>query len=243
MTAASTAPGTGSAPEYHLHSDLAKLCLPQTFQDAHKKLAWINSICLLFLIVGLVGLKQQRIIQKPLSSPTEVVPVIFTPPEETPPDQPPPKPDETEPPPPDQISDQPAVVTLVAPNPAAVAFPVVVKGPVAIAPTHNLISAPPPPSKQQVAPPKPSLFNSRAASGGRYPDPSYPRVELLARHEGKVMLYVIVGSNGEPTSVTVRDSSGWPTLDRHAAKWVEENWRWVPGETRHYLVPVIFQIR
>lgn len=243
MTSGQNANTMVATHNYVLTSDLAKLSLPQTFRDANKKVAWVDSICLLFVIIGLIGLKQQPIIQKQLSEVAEVVPVIFTPPEEQPDTQPQPKPDDAEPPPQDQITDQPVIATVAVPNSPAVAFAVPVKGPVMVASEVRFASAPPVQQRQQVAPPKPTTFNPRAATGGRYPDPPYPRVELLARHEGKIMLYVIVDPAGRPSSVTVRDSSGWPTLDRTAADWVKNNWQWVPGEIRYYLVPIIYQIR
>jgi len=229
-------------PHYALTSDLARLCLPQTFQDANKKLAWINSICFLFLLIGLVGLRQPPIIVKPLTAVVETAPVEYIPPDEQTPGETQPKPEEFEPPP-DTVSDAPVIATVVAADPTKVAFAVPVRGAVTKVSDARFAAAPPA-QPQPVAPvPKPTTFNPKAATGGRYPDPSYPRAELLERHQGKIMLYAVVDASGAPASVTIRDSCGWPTLDRHAAEWVKNNWRWVPGETRHYLVPVIFQIR
>lgn len=205
-------------------------------------LAWVNSVCILFLAIGLTGLNPPKIIQRPLSEIPELVPVeLFSPPEEQ---QEPQQiaTDETELPPENaEISDQPVMPTVVVANPASVAFPVPVKGPVLVTTSARYASPPP---AQLVAPtPRPTTFNPRVAVGGYYPDPTYPRAELQARHQGKVMLYVIVDPSGVPSSVTVRDSSGWPGLDKHAADWVKNRWRFPPGETRHYLVPIIFQIQ
>lgn len=235
--------GAAAPHEYALTSDLARLSLPQTFQDPNRVLGWINSIVFLFLCVGLVGLNPQRIIERAIEFPPEVVPVIFNPPEDEPPPQTDTPPEDAPEVPPETIVDQPIVATVVAPPDAKVAFAVPVKGPVIIAPSARLASPPPTTPPQQVAPPKPTTFNKSAANTGRYPDPPYPRTDLQARRQGKVMLYAIVDATGAATSVTVRDSCGWPTLDRHAADWVKDNWRWPPGETRHYLVPIIFQIR
>jgi len=228
------------APEYVLTSDLAKLCLPQTFKDENKRLAWVNSICILFVIIGLIGLKPPKIVQRPLSEATEIVLVVFNPPEEKPETQPEKQKPENEPPPDTEVTDQPVLATVVAANPAAVAFAVPVKGPVMV--TTSARYATPPPANLTTAP-RPTTFNPSVATGGYYPDPTYPRSELQARHEGKIMLYVIVDASGSIGSVTVRDSCGWPGLDRHAADWVRERWRFLPGETRYYLVPIIFQIK
>ncbi len=227
---------------YTLRSDLAKLCLPQTFRDANKKLAWVNSICLLFLLIGLMGLKPPRIIVKPLTQPTEIVPVVFTPPEDPPETRAQPKAEDPEPPPRDQPADPPRIATVVAASPAAVAFAVPVQGPVLVA-REARFASPPRASPPPVPPPKPANFNPRAATGGHYHEPSYPRAELLARHEGKILLSVVVDVSGAPSSVTVKDSCGWPALDRYAADWVRRNWQWVPGAVRYYHVPVIFRIQ
>lgn len=230
----------GSAHEYALTSDLAKLCLPLTFKDESKRLGWANSICILFLLIGLIGLKPPKTVVKPLSKPTEIVPVVFTPPEEQTKPQEQAQPDENEPSP-TEITDQPVIATVAMANSPDIAFAVPVKGPVAV--TTSVRFATPPPANLTVAP-RPTTFNPSVAVGGYYPDPTYPRSELAARHEGKVMLYVIVDPSGSATSVTVRDSSGWPGLDRHAADHVKSRWRFVAaGETRHHFVSITFQIR
>jgi TonB family protein len=230
----------GGAHDYVLTSDLAKLCLPQTFKDENKRLAWANSICILFLIIGLIGLKPPKIVQRPLSEVADTVPVeLFNPPEEKQQAQPE-KPPENEPPPDTDVTDQPVIATVAVANPASVAFAVPVKGPVMV--TKSAAYATPPPANLNAAP-RPTTFNPSVATGGYYPDPTYPRTELMARHEGKVMLYVVVDPSGTISSVAVRDSCGWAGLDRHAADWVRERWRFLPGEVRHYLVPIIFQIR
>ena len=230
-------PTLESARDYALSSDLARLCLPQEYKDSNRRLAWVNSICCLFLLVGFVGFKPPKVVVKPLSEQTEIVPVVFTPPEEPPPTQQQPRPDE--PPPPSEATvDSPVVATVVAADASSVAFAVPVQGPVILAPARF---AAPPPATQ--APPKPTTFNPSTAVGGSYPDPSYPREELLSHHEGSIMLYVIVDPTGLPGEVSVKDGSRYPGLDRYAAQWVKSRWHWPPGETRYYYVPIVFQIR
>ena len=230
---------TESANGHAFSSDLAKLCLPQEYKDSNRKLAWANSICCLFLLIGIAGLRQPRIVVKPLSQVVDIVPVVFTPPPEPPPTGP-----ERNPEPaglPEEMpAAQPQVATVAAINSPAVAFAVPVPGPVTLAPARF---APPPPSPQQPSLPGPKTFNPGSATGGVYPEPTYPREELLARHEGSVMLYVVVDPAGSPSSVTVKDSSGYPGLDRHATQWIKSRWLWPPGQTRYYYVPIIFQIR
>jgi periplasmic protein TonB len=226
---------------YELTSDLAKLCLPATFRDENKKLAWANSVCLLFLLIGLAGLRPPKVAYQEPAGRIDIVPVIFTPPEEPPAAQPEVRADEPEPVS-EAVPDAPVVASVVAADPAQVAFAVPVKGPVILAPARF---APPPPVevKQEPAPPKPTRFVPSAGDAGQYPDPTYPRLALQQRHQGKVMLYVVVNLNGTPVSVEVKESSGHALLDKHAADWIKTRWQWPPGAARHYYVPIIFRIR
>ena len=231
-------PRPAGTRDYSLSDDLARLCLPQEFKDSNRKLAWANSICSLFLLVGIVGLKAPRIMVRPVNEPVEVIPVIFTPPEDQTPAEPQPRSDEP-PPPSDAMVDSPVVATVVAADASSVAFAVPVKGPVILAPAR--FAAPPP--ALQTAPPKPTRFDPNGATGGSYPEPSYPREELLAHHEGTVVIYVVVEPDGSPGSVTVKDGSGHPGLDRHAVQYIKTRWHWPPGETRYYYVPIEFRIQ
>src|SRR5947208_17070745 len=72
------------AEGYRLSDDLARLCLPSEFRDSYRALAWVDSICFLFLLIGLIGLRPPKILEKPVIGPPEAVPAIFTPPEEQP---------------------------------------------------------------------------------------------------------------------------------------------------------------
>src|SRR5437899_7171968 len=119
------------APGYALSSELAKLCLPAEFKDSYRKLAWVNSICFLSLVIGLVGLKAPKVVQRPLTQVEEPVPVVFTPPEEQPKTQPETKTEEL---PPDQPLETPQVAPVMAAADASkVAFAVPVEGAVAVA--------------------------------------------------------------------------------------------------------------
>ena len=237
------------ARDYTLTSELAKLCLPAASRDENKKLAWASSICFLFLIVGLVGLKPRHAIpRQPIPEPVEVVPVVFTPPEEPTAASQPEILNAVPEPAPETAVAAPVIATVVAADSAQVAFAVPVEGPVVLAPAR--FAPPPPPievkpqpAQPQPAPPKPTTFASNTSDGGMYPDPSYPRLALQQRQQGKVLLYVVVDMNGMPASVQVKDSSGHAVLDKHAADWIKTRWQWPPGSTRYYYVPIIFQIK
>src|ERR1051325_1977255 len=139
MAGASSASATH---DYALSSDLAKLSLPAEYIDSYRNLAWTNSICFLFLVIGLIGLKAPRVVQKPLIEITESAPVIFTPPEDQPKPEPQVQPDE--PAPQDAPVETPQVVTVAAPADAQVAFAVPVQGAVVVAKEARLATPPPP---------------------------------------------------------------------------------------------------
>src|SRR5438093_11445700 len=86
-----------SLGRYQLSDELARLCLPAEYKDSYRTLAWVNSICFLFLLIGVVGLRPPKVVERPVNPPSEPVPVVFTPPEEQPKSAPQPKPDEPQP--------------------------------------------------------------------------------------------------------------------------------------------------
>lgn len=73
------------------------------------------------------------------------------------------------------------------------------------------------------------------------PKPKYPRDSREMEEIGVVRLMVRVGRNGEPLSIRVIKSSGFPRLDKAAQRGVEE-WRFNParknGETVEDSLPV-----
>ena len=174
MTASGLAAG---ARPYALSSDLSKLCLPSEFKEPHRRLAWMNSICFLFLVVGLVGLKAPKVVVRPLSKVEDAVPVIFTPPPEQPKPEPEVKPDEPQEPQ-DTPVDAPQVITVVAvANSPAVAFAVPVQGAVAVAAEARYATPPPP---VHYAPQQPTKFDPNAAREGTLPSAQLS-VDCVAR--------------------------------------------------------------
>src|SRR5882724_3774027 len=173
--------------KYSLSSDLARLSLPAEYKDQYRTLAWINSICFLFLVIGVVGLKSPRVIVRQISEPVDTVPVVFTPPDKQP--KPEVKPEPDEPQPQDSQVEAPQVVTIVAAADSAnVAFAVPVQGAVAIAPARYA-SAPP---ANLNAPPRPKKFDPNATDGGTYPQPNYPGVAQRNHYQGMVTVEIIV---------------------------------------------------
>lgn len=237
-------PGTSqTSSPYRLSDELARLCLPQEYKDSYRTLAWVNSICALFLLVGLVGLKAPRVIVRPLSEVSELVPVIWTPPEEQPKPTTEMQPDDTEPQPTDTPTEVPQVVTVVAAaDPSAVAFAVPVPGAVSIAPMAHL--ATPPPPVINAPPPKPTTFNPHAGgSEGVFPDPEYPSLALRNQYQGTVIIEIMVEESGAISSVKVFKSSGFTILDDAALRVVQNRWRFPPGPKRWLHWPCTFKLQ
>jgi TonB family protein len=254
MNSASTAAPSSSgipgaeallAKGYTLTSELAQFCLPAAARDPNRKFAWANSICLLFLTIGCVGLKVPILEIKEPPEIVDVVPVVYTPPPDpTPPppsDAPPPETDE----PVDTTVDMPQILTVAAADPKGVNFAVPVEGPVVVAPNARFASAPPAsPPRPPPTPPKPTVFNQHGSGdGGKYPDPTYPRLLREKGIQGKLTLYIIVDASGTVSSAEVKDGSGYGALDKHATQWVKSNWQFPPGQVRHHFVDIIFQLK
>lgn len=101
-----------------------------------------------------------------------------------------------------------------------------------------------PPSMAAVSPPPMvSLEYLRA------PPPAYPRAAMRMNREGTVLLAVLVGVDGKPLRVDVRDSSGDQRLDDAAREQVLRHWRFRPAmrDGRAVqaigLVPVEFKLK
>src|SRR5437773_8430263 len=90
-------PGQFNAPGYALHSDLAQFCLPAANRDANRKLAYVNSICLLFLAIGIAGINPPRLEQKVPEPIQQFVPVEIIQPPEPPKIEPQPQQEDPEP--------------------------------------------------------------------------------------------------------------------------------------------------
>lgn len=80
------------------------------------------------------------------------------------------------------------------------------------------------------------------------PAPDYPRAAVRAGAEGTVLLEVLVGIDGRPLEVTIRDSSGNRRLDAAARDQVLQAWRFRPAMRNGQavqaigLVPVTFRL-
>jgi protein TonB len=64
---------------------------------------------------------------------------------------------------------------------------------------------------------------------GSNPRPPYPLAARRLGIEGRVLLEVVVRSDGSPATVSVRQSSGYQMLDDSAADTVRSRWRFIPA--------------
>ena len=149
---------------------------------------------------------------------------------------------------------QPKTVRTPTPRPAPAPLPVTNAPPSDNAP---MVSAEPAaPSNAPVtaapvtapeappAPPRIELPSSNAAYL-QNPAPSYPAISKRMGEQGKVVLRVLIGTDGAPQKVEINKSSGYERLDRQAQEAVMR-WRFVPGkrngvpEAMWNLVPINF---
>ncbi len=229
--------GGAGHTDYKLKSDIAQFCLPAANKDENRKLAYVNSLCIFYIIVGLLGLRNPLLITKEPVRETEIVPVVFIPPDNPPPPEP--KPEEPQPQE-ETPTDTPVVATVVAADPTQVGFAVPVEGPVVFAPARFAQAPPPGPPK---APTQPTRFVRNGADGAYAPDPTYPLIAQQQRIQGTVTLVFRVDPSGAISSVEVKDSSGSGILDRHALEWLKNKWRFPPGEARYYFKPFEFHLQ
>lgn len=110
----------------------------------------------------------------------------------------------------------------------------------------------PPPSAPVVAPPVlpavPKIqLPSSTADYLSNPAPAYPPLSKRLQEQGRVLLYVLVDSQGTPAKVELKSSSGFSRLDDAALATVQR-WRFVPGkrngvaESMWVEVPIEFRL-
>jgi len=221
-------------PRRELKDELARLCLPAASRDPNRKLAWANSICILFLIIGIIGAKPGRVsIQSPPPL-EEVIPTIIEPlPPLNPAEEQ--KPEENEP----QKSEttQVVVVTPDAPN---INFSVPTIGNL-VAPTA-MASAPP------LNPMQPAQLNRVPANllstgvGGERPQPPYPKIALEQGEQGSVILSITADETGNIAAIEIKESSGYPILDRSALDFVKRHWIVPSGGARIYEATITYKL-
>jgi protein TonB len=215
---------------------LARLSLHATETETSGKLPWVNSICILFLLIGIFGSRLGDSSSKP-TPPLEIaVPAIVEPP---PPPQSAPQEQQHEPSE-NEKPDTPQVV-VVTPDAPSINFAVPTIGNLVV--PNAVATAPPLRPMQAPAPLKqaPSRLES-TGSGGERPQPPYPKIALEQGQQGKVTLLLSADEAGNIISVEVKESSGFPVLDRSAVDFVKRHWT-VPKGVRLAEVPINYRLR
>ena len=62
-----------------LKDDLARLCLPGADRDPDRPLAWVNSVCLVFLLIGLCGARRGYVDIRAVAPLEDPIPVVVEP--------------------------------------------------------------------------------------------------------------------------------------------------------------------
>jgi TonB family protein len=199
-----------TAPRYELKDELARLCLPSVGRDANLKLAWVNSVCILFLLIGIAGARRGQISIKPVPPIRVEVPVVVLP-AVLPPQAIAPKAEQAE------QKNQPRIL-VVLPNAPNINFGVPTAG--TLVASAALASAPQP----QAIPLHIGSLNSTGA-GGERPEPPYPKIALESGQQGTVVLSLTGDDAGNVLSVDVKTSSGFPILDRATVEFIKRHWR------------------
>jgi len=196
------------SPGYELKDELARFCLPSANRDANLKLAWVNSVCILFLLIGILGARQGVIAIKPVPPIRQEVPIVVQP-TVLPPQVVAPKPELA------QQNNQPRVLVAL-PNAPNVNFGIPTAG--TLVTDAALASAP------QSAPVEIRSLNNTGA-GGERSDPPYPPIAQQTGEQGTVVLVLSGDDAGNVVSVDVKESSGFPVLDRATVDFIKRHWR------------------
>ena len=208
-----------TTPAYELKDGLARLCLPSANRDANLKLAWVNSICILFLLIGIVGARRGLFAINPVPPVQEIITVVIQP-AVLPPQAIAPRPE------PAQVNNQPPVL-VVLPDAPNINFGVPTAG--ALVMPAPLAAAPPP----REAPVRIGALNNTGEGGDR-PEPPYPAIARETGEQGTVKLLLGGDAAGNVVSVEVKESSGFPILDRATVDFIKRHWRLPAGETSHF---------
>lgn len=218
---------------YELKGELARLCLPTASREPERKLAWVNSVCIFFLLIGIAGAQRGMIDIKPVPPLREIVPIVVQPMPLRPQKQEVVKKIE-----PRQNQNSPARVVVALPDAPDVHFAVPTIGTL-VAPT-TLASAPP------LEPLRTAMRIGDVGStgnGGERPEPPYPPIAKATGEQGTVVLRLTGDAAGNVVSVEVKKSSGFPVLDHATVEFIKRHWRLpVNAGTRTFETSITYQL-
>ncbi len=216
---------------YELTSELARFSLTSARREPNQKLAWVNSICLLFLLIGVVGARRGIISIQAVPPIREIVPIVVIP-TILPPQMIVPKKQPTE------EDNQPRVVVAIpsAPN---ISFSVPTIGTL-IAPAA-LASAPP----LQPLETQSSIGSvNNTGTGGERPYPPYPQMAMEHGEQGTIVLLLTGDAAGNVLSVDVKETSGFPFLDQATVEFIKNHWHLpVNAGTRVFQTTITYKLQ
>jgi len=222
-------------------SELSQICLPARRRDSNQHLAWVNSLCVTYVIIGLMGLRPPEPVIRVVEPIQETSVMVIEPEDLPPPQQAVETPEELEDTPPD-LSDAPAVVAVTLETPSVV-FSVPTVGNVLV--EANMAKAPPlRPMETQLERLNNRVINLRLTGRtGNFPQPDYPYRYLQARMAGTVILLITVDDSGTITGIEISQSTGHTELDNHTVQHVRRRFTFPAGEgVRTYQLPVVYQL-
>ena len=227
-----------TAPDARLKSELAQFCLPASNRDPNRRLAWVNSICILFLLIGLAGGGNAVVKIKNPPPLEEVVPAIVEP-------LPPPRANAEQPKPeenPEPKAEAPQVV-VVTPDAPSINFSVPTVGNLVV---PNAVALAPPAEPMKTVTPLRNLSTviETTGKGGDRPEPQYPELAKQMGQQGRVVIAFTVDESGRIINASVKESSGFPILDRSALESVKRHWVFPPGApNRLFEGPINYVLR
>lgn len=217
---------------YELKDELARFCLPESNRDPNRKLAWVNSVCILFLLIGIAGARRDLIAIKATPPLQEIVPFVIQP-------QAPPPPAATDVKKVVEQQDNAPRVAVVIPQAPNINFSVPTIGSIVV--PANLSEAPPlEPLQRKVE------IGSVASTGegGDRPAPPYPMIAKQSGEQGTVIILIGANAAGNITSVDVKETSGFPILDRATVDFIKRHWH-VPagGSSQIFQTSITYQLQ
>lgn len=189
---------------------------------------------------------------KPIAPPPPLPPPVAPPPPRAAKTPPPPSPAPQPPPAPTLLATANAPATPNAPTgvtTAPVALPPI-GAPVSVAPVPPPPAPSPVPAPPPAAPPAPPPKVELPSSDADYlknPSPVYPAISKRLGEQGKVLVRVLIGTDGTAQKAELRQSSGFDRLDQSALNAVLK-WQYVPGkrggvaEAMWFVVPINFTL-
>jgi protein TonB len=223
-----------------MENDLARFCLEPDAAESKRTLAWVNSICLVYLMIGILGAKPAAPVISKRAAAEEAVPTVIEPLVTAPQTITPDSGEEMN----EKPSEEgPALVAVTVDSPA-VAFSVPTVGNVVV---PMGMAAPPPANPMQGAVPVNAARIQQigvTGVGGSRPAPPYPRESLLGREEGTVVLLLEADEVGKIVSATIKESSGYWRLDQATLDYVKRRWLLPPGKgNRMFEAPIVYQLK